>query len=74
MGVESYWREDGSREWSRTHRSDGTTVWTHYWPNGKKRTESTWRGMRAEGEALAWDADGRLVHRVVFEDGVPHNR
>lgn len=74
VGVESYWREDGSREWSRTHRSDGTTVWTHYWPNGKKRTESTWRGMRAEGEALAWDADGRLVHRVVFEDGVPHNR
>jgi formylglycine-generating enzyme required for sulfatase activity len=71
VGRERFLREDGSPVWTRDHRTDGTTVWTRYWPNGRKRTESTWRDQRAEGVATAWDADGAVIRRVTFRDGVP---
>ena len=70
-GRERFLREDGSPAWSRDHRKDGATVWTRYWPNGRKRTESTWRDQRAEGTATAWDVSGKVIHRVTFRDGVP---
>ena len=41
-----------------------------YWPNGKMRSRSAWRGNQAEGEATRWDPDGRLVGRVNFTDGL----
>jgi antitoxin component YwqK of YwqJK toxin-antitoxin module len=71
VGRESFWREDGTLLWSWDHRSDGTHVWTRYWPNGKKRTESTWRDLRAQGTATAWDSSGKELQRVTFIDGVP---
>jgi len=46
-------------------------VWARYWPNGRKRTESTWRDLRADGVATAWDEQGALIRRVVFRNGVP---
>lgn len=73
VGDESYWRKDGGRLWSRSHRADDTTVWTRYWPKGQKRTESTWRDMRAVGVATAWDMNGRVIDRVTFDDGLPQN-
>lgn len=71
VGEETYWREDGSRMWSRMHHPDGRTVWTRFWPDGRRRTQSTWRAMRAEGEAVSWDESGRVVDRVTFIDGEP---
>jgi formylglycine-generating enzyme required for sulfatase activity len=70
-GRERFLREDGSPVWTRDHRSDGTAVWARYWPNGRKRTESTWRDLRADGVATAWDEQGALIRRVVFRNGVP---
>ena len=70
-GRERFFHEDGTPAWTRDHRADGTTVWTRYWPNGRKQTESTWRNLRAEGIATAWDANGRVIRRVTFRDGVP---
>ena len=71
VGAEIFWRKDGSRLWAWDHRPDGTRVWTRFWPDGRKRTESTWRDKRAEGTATAWDPSGRVVDRVTFEDGIP---
>ena len=70
-GTERFLREDGSPVWTRHHRADGTTVWTRYWPNGRKRTESTWRDLRAEGVATAWDEKGAVTGRVTFRNGMP---
>jgi hypothetical protein len=71
-GLERWLRDDGSPAWTRDHRTDGTTVWTRYWPNGRKRTESTWRDLRAEGVATAWDENGAVIRRVTFRDGHPN--
>jgi antitoxin component YwqK of YwqJK toxin-antitoxin module len=71
VGPETLWREDGSRLWTWDHRKDGTHVWTGYWPNGQKHTESTWRDHRAEGVATAWDASGKVVGQVTFAEGKP---
>ncbi|MGH7557833.1 MAG: hypothetical protein ACREMD_08705, partial [Gemmatimonadota bacterium] len=57
--------------WTWDHRTDGSHVWTRYWPNGGKRSVSTWRDMRAEGEATRWSPTGEVVSRVTFRDGVP---
>jgi formylglycine-generating enzyme required for sulfatase activity/antitoxin component YwqK of YwqJK toxin-antitoxin module len=71
VGRETFWREDGRMLWTWDHRPDGAAVWTRYWPNGKKRTESFWRDLRAQGTATAWDASGKELRRVTFVDGVP---
>ena len=65
-GLESFWGEDGRLRWTVDHRADGTSIWTQYWPNGKKRTESTWRDLRAEGIATAWDMTGKETARAAF--------
>jgi hypothetical protein len=70
-GIERFLREDGSPVWTRDHRADGRTVWTRYWPNGRKQTESTWRDLRAEGVATAWDEKGAVIRRVTFRNRTP---
>lgn len=42
-GTEISWLPNGTKEWEWQHRDDGTSVWTTYWTDGKKRSESTWR-------------------------------
>ena len=49
QGHETFYRPDGSAFWRRHHRPDGTSTWVQFWPNGGKRSESTWRGSFAEG-------------------------
>ncbi|MGH7587194.1 MAG: SUMF1/EgtB/PvdO family nonheme iron enzyme [Gemmatimonadota bacterium] len=71
VGKETFWREDGSVLWTWDHRADGTGVWTRFWPNGQKRSESTWRDLRAEGVATEWSPSGEVVRRATFRDGVP---
>jgi antitoxin component YwqK of YwqJK toxin-antitoxin module len=44
-------------------------VWTSYWPNGSKKSESHWQGNWAQGPTTCWDADGKLVRTINFEDG-----
>lgn len=60
-----------------------TAVWTQYWPNGKKRVESTWDiwttprdghrplcGRIAEGPARHYNEQGQLVAEYMFHKGV----
>jgi antitoxin component YwqK of YwqJK toxin-antitoxin module len=51
------------------HREDGASVWTQWWPNGRKRSESTWRDGRCEGPASVWDRRGELVTAKTFSGG-----
>jgi hypothetical protein len=60
VGLETYWRPDGRREWQWRRAGDGTSVWTQWWENGRRKAESSWRGDRAEGPARLYDRRGRL--------------
>lgn len=71
VGQETYWSPEGVRLWSWEHRPDGTSIWTHWWPNGSKKTESTWRNFQCEGMATQWDQAGQVVRQVKFEHGMP---
>jgi hypothetical protein len=71
VGVETVRDQSGTVAWTRDHRADGTVVWKNYWPDGKVRTESTWRDNHAEGPAVLRDPSGKEVYRVDFERGIP---
>lgn len=85
IGTETLWRNDGSILWQwkrdiKTNRG----VWTQYWPNGKKRIESTWlllaapshmpgiplNGAIADGPSHHFDKDGNLQQTFIFHNGV----
>jgi hypothetical protein len=68
-GVETLWRADGAVAWQWRHQDDGASVWTQYWPNGRKKAESRWRGKIADGPAIRWDSSGKEVGRVRFANG-----
>lgn len=68
-GEETLWRTDGTVEWQWEHRKDGVSVWTQFWPSGRKRSESQWRGKFADGVAVLWDADGQEMSRIQFSGG-----
>jgi antitoxin component YwqK of YwqJK toxin-antitoxin module len=55
--------------WQWEHRADGTSVWTQYWANGKKKSESSWQNGRCIGRASAWTYDGKPAGSFEFENG-----
>jgi formylglycine-generating enzyme required for sulfatase activity len=69
VGQETLWRADGSIQWQWQHREDGSSVWTQYWENGRKKAQSTWRDFLADGPATCWDRSGALVSEVAFSRG-----
>lgn len=70
VGEESYWSRDGRKRWNWAHRSDGSGVWTRWWPNGRRRSESTWRDFKCVGVARTWAASGALVSEIELTEGV----
>jgi len=68
-GLETYRRPDGSIEWQWNHRSDGSSVWTQYWGDGQKKSESTWKNFECDGLATAWDRSGKVSSKKVFSEG-----
>ena len=71
VGKETCWAEDGNVIWSWIHKEDGTSIWTHWWPNGQRKSESTWRNHKCEGKAMRWARDGKVVDTVEFLGGMP---
>jgi formylglycine-generating enzyme required for sulfatase activity len=69
LGREEFFHPDGERQWRRDYRKDGTMIWTTYWPDGRKKSESRWQGDWAQGMTTTWDADGKVVRRLDFKDG-----
>jgi hypothetical protein len=68
-GIEVYWRQDGTKEWQREYRADGIMVWTTYWPEGTKKSESRWVGPWAEGITTNWDRSGHVICKLLFRNG-----
>jgi len=58
----NHWTEEDEKLWAWTHRDDGTSLWTQWWPNGEKKSESTWRDGRCEDVAKCWDRSGKLIN------------
>ena len=69
IGRETFWRQDGGIAWTWDRRPDSSGTWTRYWENGQKRTESNWRGLKADGPAVQWDPAGRTVATLRISRG-----
>jgi antitoxin component YwqK of YwqJK toxin-antitoxin module len=69
LGLEEYYRPDGSRQWSRDYKKNGSMVWTSFWPNGAKKSESHWQGALAQGLTTDWSEDGKTLEKVSFKNG-----
>ncbi|MEY4387381.1 MAG: hypothetical protein RLY20_2664 [Verrucomicrobiota bacterium] len=60
----------GETEIAARERSEARTfVRTQFWDNGAKKSESSWRGYKAEGPARRWDREGKLISEVEFKGG-----
>ena len=71
-GAETFWSPDGKKIWEWQHDlKNNHGVWTQFWPNGKKKFESTWNtkpqardlkrdffGYVADGPRNQWNEDG----------------
>ncbi len=69
--AETLWDIKCKKIWSWDHKSNGESVWTHYWPNGQKKAESTWINFVCQGKARYWDRDGKLLGTMTLKDGFP---
>ena len=71
MGTEKVWDANGIPAWQREPEEAGAQiVWTQFWENGAKKSESTWQGFKADGPAKRWDRNGKLISDVQFKDGL----
>ncbi|MFO1487886.1 MAG: exo-alpha-sialidase [Verrucomicrobiota bacterium] len=82
-GTETFWAADGSKRWTWSHDlKRHQSVWTQYWPNGRKKLQSTWNtlptardlnhtffGLVADGPSRHWREDGRLTEEWMFING-----
>lgn len=82
-GEETFWSPDGKKIWSWSHDpKKNRSVWTTYWPNGRKKIESTWNtkpeardlkrsffGLVADGSVTHWREDGTVEFKATFVNG-----
>jgi len=82
-GEEIFWSPDGKKLWSWSHDlKNHRSVWTQFWPNGRKKVESTWDtkpvardlnrtffGLVANGPVFQWNEDGVLLFQGSFLNG-----
>jgi hypothetical protein len=71
VGTETYWARDGRKQWSWDHNENAISIWTHFWPNGTKKSKSIWQNFKCQGPALRWKRNGRLADNIVFKKGMP---
>ncbi len=69
QGKEFYRDSEGRLVWEWDHKKDGSSLWTQFWPNGRKKSQSAWKDFRLWGEAKRWDREGKLISHAVFTDG-----
>jgi len=83
-GEESFWSPNGKIFWRWQHDlKNNTAVWIQYWPNGRKKIQSTWNtqptardlnrsffGLVANGPSLAWNENGEPTQAGNFTNGM----
>ena len=83
-GVETFWSPDGKKLWSWSHDlKNHRSVWTQFWPNGRKKVESTWNakpvardlnhsffGLVADGPVFHWADNGKVAMVDTFTNGI----
>lgn len=83
-GRERFWTADRKLLWGWQHDlKNHHSVWTQYWPNGKKKLQSTWNtrpdardkpiaffGLVADGPVKHWNEDGSLKFSGNFSNGL----
>ncbi|MHC4617421.1 MAG: SUMF1/EgtB/PvdO family nonheme iron enzyme [Planctomycetota bacterium] len=69
-GDETYWTPDGKKRWNWNHYTDGSGIWTHFWPHGRKKSMSNWVNLRCEGTATSWDRMGNVTSQIKLRNGV----
>jgi hypothetical protein len=74
IGGESCWSSNRNLLWTMDYGEDGSDRWTHYWPDGKIKSESIWRHKKCEGTARWWNKEGGLLGEVNFSDGLIVNK
>jgi len=72
-GRETYRTPDGIKRWSWEHKAGGKSVWRHWWPNGRKKSESTWIDGKCEGTAIQWDRKGKTLKQIKLVGGILAN-
>ncbi|RIA45544.1 BNR repeat protein [Hephaestia caeni] len=70
-GVEKRFDRTGVLISERDYAADGRSTWKRWWANGKRRAISHWNGTNADGEAMTWDPEGRLLTSTTFHEGAP---
>lgn len=65
-GTSTYWNPDGTRSWTRERTPYATTIFTRYWANGQKHSESTWWGVMAHGPTTDFNPDGTVKSQMMF--------
>jgi len=70
IGTETYWSPQGRKIWQWDHRASGGSVWTHYWPSGRKKQQSEWQKEVANGPATLWDQSGHVTGQYQFRNGI----
>jgi hypothetical protein len=82
-GEESFWLSDGKILWMWFHDlANHRSVWTQYWPNGNRKSQSTWNtrpdardlkhsffGLVADGPVWQWNEDGSVKFHGHFVNG-----
>lgn len=68
-GTEIYYDPSGNKEWTWKHDDKGASTWVRYYPNGVKKTESTWVNKNCNGTAYEWDKNGKLSRQAEFWNG-----
>jgi len=69
VGTETYRSRDGKKKWTWEHKEDGSILLTQYWPNSRKKTESTWKNFKCDGTSTVWDRNGKVISRNEFANG-----
>ncbi len=68
-GEEVFQDRGGHKQWTRVHRKNGRDLWTTWWLNGKKKSESSWKNMKCDGKVRYWNSDGNLTGQLFYRNG-----
>lgn len=71
-GLETWWRRDGTPEWSVERRAgmrSGVERW--YWPNGSVRIEGSWFDGEKHGRFVSYDDAGSVTMVSEYLHGAP---